>query len=70
MTQYEVSLTYPRTTRQPVYCVIVEAETKAAAVLAATEQARREGWRGAPIKQAASIYTHHPKPTLSELIKP
>jgi hypothetical protein len=55
MTKYDVQLTYPKTTKQSVYMETIEAQTKGEAFLIAIGRARQEGWRGEPIKQAATI---------------
>lgn len=55
MNTYNVTLQYPRSSRQAAYCEEVAAVTKAEAVMIATGRARQQGWKGAPIKQQSVI---------------
>ena len=55
MPLYDVTLTYPRQTRQPAYSEAIEATTKAEAMLRVTEHAKAEGWTGMPLKQEATL---------------
>jgi hypothetical protein len=55
MNEYKVDLTYPRSSKQPVYSENVEAQTQAEALLIVTARARNAGWKGTPVKQVARI---------------
>ena len=48
--RYFVQLTYPKATRQPVYCTELTATTEAEAVLQAETDARCDGWTGSSLK--------------------
>ncbi|MDT4867588.1 hypothetical protein FQZ97_1025090 [compost metagenome] len=53
--KYDVQLSYPKATKQPVYMEVIEARTKGEALLIAIGRARQEGWRGEPNGQKATI---------------
>lgn len=53
--EYDVELTWPKTSRQAVYAEVIEAPTQAAAIHAAKVRARNSGWQGEPIKATARI---------------
>lgn len=48
--KYDVDLTYPKQSRQPVYSIQVEAPSRDIALQTATLAAAQEGWKGTPIK--------------------
>lgn len=52
MILYFVELTYPKASRQPVYCAELEAVTQTEALMSAEAMARRDGWKGAPLKRS------------------
>lgn len=51
--KYDVVLKYQKATRQPAYGIRVEAISKAAAIIIATDRAAKEGWKGRPSKADA-----------------
>lgn len=53
--KYDIQLTYPRASKQPVYMETIDAQTKGEALLIAEGRAKQEGWKGAPIKREATI---------------
>ncbi|MDG9784670.1 hypothetical protein [Metapseudomonas otitidis] len=53
--KYDVDLTYPKATRQPVYSIRVEAISKASAIIIASDRAAKEGMRGTPSKVVARM---------------
>lgn len=55
MNLYDVTLEWPRSTRQKAYSVQVEAFTQAEAKLKGAGHAKADGWKGSPTKQRASI---------------
>ena len=50
MNTYTVDLTYPRTSRQPVYSIDIQAESSSQAIASAKLAARQDGWKGEPMK--------------------
>ena len=52
--KYDVDLTYPKQSRQPVYSIQVEAASRDIALNAAILSARQEGWKGTPIKNTVT----------------
>ena len=53
MNTYTVDLTYPRTSRQPVYSIDIQAESSSQAIDSAKLAARQDGWKREPIKAKA-----------------
>ena len=53
MNTYTVDLTYPRTSRQPVYTLDIQAESQSQAIASAKLAAQQDGWKGEPIKVKA-----------------
>lgn len=53
MNTYNVDLTYPKPSRQPVYSITLAAESQSQAIASAQLAARQEGWKGDPIKAKA-----------------
>ncbi|MNP86663.1 hypothetical protein D3C76_1870280 [compost metagenome] len=48
--KYDVDLTYPKQSRQPVYSVRLEAISESQALAHAKHYAREDGWKGEPLK--------------------
>lgn len=55
MNRYFVELTYPKAARLPLYAAEVDAQTQTEAVFIAETQARRDGWKVAPLKRACRL---------------
>jgi len=53
--RYDVQLSWPRASRQPVYMETIEAQTKAEALMIAECRARQEGFLGRPLRQQVTI---------------
>lgn len=53
--EYDVTLTYLRSSKQPAYTETVTAVTQAEAKLKAISSAKAQGWRGEPVKAEAII---------------
>ena len=53
MNTYTVDLTYSKTTRQPVYSLDIQAESKSQAIARAKLAAQQDGWKGEPVKVRA-----------------
>jgi hypothetical protein len=53
MNKYNVDLTYPRGSRQPIYSLTLDAVSQTQAIESAKMAARQEGWKGEPIKAKA-----------------
>jgi len=53
--RYDVQLSWPRASRQPIYMDTIEAQTKAEALLIAEGRAKQEGWSGRPLRQQVTI---------------
>lgn len=53
--EYDVTLTYLRSSKQPQYVERVEAITQAEAKIKAEGNAKRDGWKGRPVDTKAVI---------------
>lgn len=53
--EYNVTLTYLRSSKQPAYTETVTAVTQAEAKFKAIGSARSQGWKGEPVKTEAVI---------------
>jgi hypothetical protein len=53
MNKYNVDLTFPRGSRQPIYSLTLDAVSQSQAIESAKMAARQEGWKGEPIKAKA-----------------
>lgn len=52
--KYDINLTYPKQTRQPVYSITIEAPSRDIALNTAILAAKQDGWKGEPIKSTVA----------------
>lgn len=57
--KYDIDLTFPKASRQPVYSITVEAPSRTAALTLATLCASQDGWKGSPIKNSVRLVQEH-----------
>lgn len=55
MNTYEIDLTYPKASRQPVYSIRLDAHSSSQAEHAAKMAAVQEGWKGQALKVKVRI---------------
>lgn len=55
MNEYNVTLQYPRASKQAAYSENIQGRTQSEAKMIATNSAKAQGWKGSPVKAEAVI---------------